>query len=94
MDSDDTILEPGENINSIALGRKEAAYIIPKDSLKPEDILEERSKKTHWMGRSTWNFYRSHSGLGIRGMTPHERLKYYGAFPRSIISCPTPRVCS
>jgi hypothetical protein len=50
IDSVDTILEPRENINSIALGRKEAAYIIPKYSLKTEDILEERSKKTHWMG--------------------------------------------
>ena len=30
IDSDDTILEPGENINSIALGRKEAAHIILK----------------------------------------------------------------
>ncbi|MGE5443228.1 MAG: hypothetical protein ACM3SR_01330 [Ignavibacteriales bacterium] len=30
IDSDDTILESGENINSIALGRKEAAHIILK----------------------------------------------------------------
>ena len=30
IDSDDTILEPGENINSIVLGRKEAAHIILK----------------------------------------------------------------
>ena len=28
--SDDTILESGENINSIALGRKEAAHLILK----------------------------------------------------------------
>jgi hypothetical protein len=28
--SDDTILESGENINSIAMGRKEAAHIILK----------------------------------------------------------------
>jgi hypothetical protein len=38
IDSDDTILEPGENINSIALGRKEAAHT----SLKVLSKLEIR----------------------------------------------------
>jgi hypothetical protein len=31
-------------------------------------------KAQRW--QDTWNFYRPHSGLGMRGMTPGEKLKY------------------
>src|ERR1700756_111638 len=54
--------------------RSDDEYFLMIHAQRCSDTYAFLDKAQRW--QDTWNFYRPHGGLGMRGMTPKEKLKY------------------
>jgi putative transposase len=54
--------------------RSDDEYFLMIHAQRCFDTLGFLEKAQRW--QDTWNFYRPHGGLGMKGMTPKEKLKY------------------